>query len=186
MSTSIAIKTPPRDPQQVAVAQLEQIAKRIEKSWDIDSTLKDNVQAWALAIVDALNFSAKLRDNQTMKKEIYRDKSIAVAAACALGCMTGLGIDESRKQVLYMYAPGIGVVSVHTEFLDEVPAAQPWQYDWAALKRQRWSVAALRNQKIRDLLEEYTSPYSTKRDSAEFQRKAVKLEPLYTFADYEY
>jgi hypothetical protein len=172
--------------QEIALAQLGQIAKRLEKNYHVDNSLRENVQGWALAIVDALNFSAKLQNNQEKKSKIYKDKSLAVAAATTLGCEIGLGLDESQKQVLYMYAPGIGVVSVHTEYLDEVPAAMPWQHDWAALRRQRWSIAALRNKAIRDLLEEYTSPYSSTRDSAEFQRKANALEPYYPYADYEY
>jgi hypothetical protein len=176
--------TPQLTPQQLAVADLEQIAKRLGDCWEIDKNLQKDVKAWALAIVDALNFAAKLKENESKQTRIYDDKKTAVLAALTLGCAAGLGVDVDYKEVLYMYAPGIGVVCVHTEYIQPLPQVGRWPHDWSGIKRQKWAPAALSSKAMRDMLDDYTKPQKPIRDSGEFDRKAKALDSFYFFNDY--
>lgn len=168
------------------IARLEQLAKFLERRWDIDKALKSDAPAFALAIVDALNFSAKLEKNPVTKIDIYKKKSEAVAAAIALGCEAGIGKDHDHQDVLYMYAQNIGVVSVHTTGLGSIPTIASWPHPWCGILRQRWAYAALENDGIRKLLVEYTSPGATGKNEAEFMRQAKAIVPHYPYADQDY
>lgn len=177
--------TPQLPPQQLAVADLQQIAKGLGDCWEIDKNLQKDVMVWALAIVDALNFAAKLKENESKKTRIYDDKRKAVSAVLALGCTAGIGLDVDRKEVLYMYEPGIGVVCVHTEFIKPLPQVGRWPHDWSGIKRQQWAPAALNSKAMRDLLEDYTKPQKPIRDSGEFHRKAKAVDRFYHYNDYQ-
>lgn len=176
--------TPQLTPQQVAVVNLAQIAKRLGDCWEIDKNLHKDEKVWALAIIDALNFAAKLKDNESQKASIYDHKRTAVLAALDLGCTAGIKEDVDGKEVLYMCAPGIGVVCVHTEFIQPLPQVGGWPHEWSGIKRQKWAPAALSSKAMRDLLEDYTKPQVPRRDSAEFYRKAKALNSFYIFNDY--
>ncbi|TFW18673.1 hypothetical protein [Duganella callida] len=177
--------TPQLTPQQVAVVDLAQIAKRLADYWEIDKNLQKDVKVWALAIVDALNFAAKLKENENTKTSIYDEKHKAVLAALNLGCVAGVDLDADGKEVLYMYASGIGVVCVHTEFIQPLPQVGRWADDWSGIKRQQWAPAALNPKAMRDLLEDYTKPQKPLRDSGEFHRKAKAVDRFYHYNDYQ-
>ena len=183
MTTSSA---PSLDSHQTSVARLEQLEGQLAKCWEIDRTLRSDEQAWALAIVDALNLLAKLEKNGKRREEIYRGKSDAVGAALALGCDAGIGTDDQGEDVLYMYNPNVGVVSVHIEYLGRVQITKRWPYAWCAIRRQRWAAAALEFKEIRDLLAEYTSPMATGKHNADFVRKAKAIAPYYQYAELEF
>jgi hypothetical protein len=162
------------------------LAKLLESRWAIDDTLRRDAQSFALALVDALNFSAKIEGDSEKKSEFYRTKAEAVAVAIELGCEAGIGQDHEGEEVLYLFAQNIGVVSVHTASLDSVPVSKRWPHSWCAIRRQRWAFAALEHASIRQLLATYTSPGAHSQDDAEFVRKATELVPHYTYGNYEH
>lgn len=162
---------------------LRRLARQLETNHTIDPALRHDNQSFALALIDAFSFAAKEAKNPRRKDELYGYKKEAVEVALALGCSAGLGKDDFGSDLLFLHAPDIGVVTVHTEHLGTFQVTAQWPHAWCAIPRQNWAFAALEHLAIRKLLAQYTAPGAAFSDY-EFYNAAAKAAPHYTLVNH--
>lgn len=142
-------------------SRLDRIEKMIENNRAIDPELRKDPKSFVLALLEACSLSAKLPQNKRRQVQYYQAKRDAIKLALELGCGLALDKDGFGAEVMYLSAPTIGVVSVHTEHPGDGPRPDWREFHWCGIFRQRWAFAALEHAGVRALLAKYTLEKST-------------------------
>lgn len=162
---------------------LVRLASSLADKHVIDTNLYRDHLSFALALIDAFSFSAKLPQNARRKDELYKYKTEAITVALEMCSSVGLGKDPDANALLFLHGQDIGVVTVHTDYLAMPLPERSWGHEWCAIRRQHWAFAALEHAEFRKLLADYTAPGAKFTDD-QFHRAAVELVPYYTYANY--